>query len=232
MRRRRMSGTRLRVVVGEDSFLVRRGIVEALSGGTKTEVVAAVADLDSLREAIEREEPDVVVTDIRMPPTKTDEGIVLAMELDKTHPEIGVVVLSEYATVTYAMQLFGGGSERRAYLIKDRIAEPEALADAIEAVALGTPMLDAQVVSLMVGSGGGTPDLLSTLSERERDVLALLAEGRSNADIARRLTLTKRGVERHINAIFAKLELDESASVNRRVVAALTYARSTGDALH
>jgi DNA-binding NarL/FixJ family response regulator len=154
------------------------------------------------------------------------------MELDQSHPDIGVVVLSEYATVTYAMQLFGGGSERRAYLIKDRIAEPEALIDAIEAVALGTPMLDAQVVGLMVGSGGGTRDLLGTLSERERDVLGLVAEGRSNADIARRLTLTKRGVERHINAIFAKLELDESTSVNRRVVAALTYARSAGDVLH
>jgi DNA-binding NarL/FixJ family response regulator len=227
-----MNGKRLRVVVGEDSFLVRRGILEALSSSRKTEVVGAVADLDSLRETVERERPDVVVTDIRMPPTKTDEGIVLAMELDQSHPDIGVVVLSEYATVTYAMQLFGGGSERRAYLIKDRIAEPEALIDAIEAVALGTPMLDAQVVGLMVGSGGGTRDLLGTLSERERDVLGLVAEGRSNADIARRLTLTKRGVERHINAIFAKLELDESTSVNRRVVAALTYARSAGDVLH
>jgi len=223
---------RLRVVVGEDSFLVRRGIVEALAASPKLEVVAAVADLDSLRETIERERPDVVVTDIRMPPTKTDEGIVLATELDRTHPEIGVVVLSEYATVTYAMQLFGGGNERRAYLIKDRIGEPAALADAIEAVGLGTPMVDAEVVGLMVGRNGAPRDRFGALSERERDVLGLVAEGRSNAEIARRLTLTKRGVERHINAIFTKLELDESPSMNRRVLAALAYAHvGDGDPL-
>jgi DNA-binding NarL/FixJ family response regulator len=159
-----------------------------------------------------------------MPPTKTDEGIALATSLGKSHPEIGVVVLSEHAQVTYATELFADGSSRRAYLLKDRIVDQDVLVDAIEAVAHGTPMLDPRIVTLIIG---GKPDRgLGSLTPREHEVLALLAEGRSNQSIAEELFLTRRAVERHINAIFAKLELLDSESLNRRVMAALLYARS------
>jgi DNA-binding NarL/FixJ family response regulator len=218
--------TPLRVVVGEDSFLVREGIVGSLAQDPRVEVVAAEADPSAISAAIERLQPDVVITDIRMPPTKTDEGIRLAQELATTHPALGVVVLSEFAQIAYATALFSAGSGRRAYLLKDRIAETEVLVEAIEAVSRGTPMLDSSIVGLIVDASGPRSNGLERLTPREKEVLELVAEGRSNAAIAAELVLTRRAVERHINSIFSKLRLDDTEHVNRRVLAALLWARS------
>jgi DNA-binding NarL/FixJ family response regulator len=218
---------RLRVAVGEDSFLVREGIVQALADAPSIDVVAAEPDLDTLRAAIDRLSPDVVITDIRMPPTKTDEGIRLATELQSTHPSVGVVVLSQHANPSYATTLFADGASQRAYLLKDRIADPGHLVEAVESVAQGRPMLDAKIVELLLGVADQRRPGLEDLTPRELDVIALVAAGRSNDAIAAELVVTRRAVERHINAIFAKLGLDESHGVNRRVVAALLYARSS-----
>jgi DNA-binding NarL/FixJ family response regulator len=218
--------TRLRVVVGEDSFLVREGIVRALADAPSIDVVAAEADLDGLRAAIDRLSPDVVVTDIRMPPTKTDEGIQLAKELQSTHPSIAVVVLSMHANPSYATGLFADGASRRAYLLKDRIAEPAHLVGAVESVAQGRPMLDAKIVELLLGVADRRRAGLEDLTPRELEVLALVGAGRSNDAIAQELVVTRRAVEKHVNAIFAKLGLDASKGMNRRVLAALLYARS------
>ena len=218
---------RLRVAVGEDSFLVREGIVQALADAPSIDVVAAEPDLDALRAAIDRLSPDVVITDIRMPPTKTDEGIRLATELQSTHPSVGVVVLSQHASPSYATTLFADGASQRAYLLKDRVADPGHLVEAIESVAHGRPMLDAKIVELLLGVADQRRAGLEDLTPRELDVIALVAAGRSNDAIAEELVVTRRAVERHINGIFAKLGLDESHGVNRRVVAALLYARSS-----
>jgi DNA-binding NarL/FixJ family response regulator len=217
---------RLRVAVGEDSFLVREGIVRALADAPSIDVVAAESDLDTLRAAIDRLSPDVVITDIGMPPTKTDEGIRLAKELQSTHPSIAVVVLSQHANPSYATALFGDGASQRAYLLKDRIAEPADLVDAVQSVAHGRPMLDAKVVELLLGIADRHQPGLDDLTPRELDVIALVGAGRSNDAIAQELVVTRRAVERHVNAIFAKLGLDKSPGVNRRVLAALLYARS------
>lgn len=218
----------LRVLVGEDSFLVREGLVRALQDDPRVDVVGSEGDAPSLLAAVQELRPDVVVTDIRMPPTKTDEGIAFATTLAKTHPEIGVVVLSEHAQIGYATQLFADGGSGRAYLLKDRIVDEDVLIDAIDAVAHGTPMVDPRVVSLMIGANQHPRTGLESLTDREQQVLMRVAGGQSNASIAEELALTRRAVERHINAVFSKLELVESESVNRRVVAALLYARSRG----
>ncbi len=217
---------RLRVVVAEDSFLVREGLVQSLEEQNRVEVLSAEEDLDSLRAAVEATRPDVVLTDIRMPPTRTDEGISFATELRRTHPETGVVVLSEHATRTYALDLFEGGAARRAYLLKDRIADGEYLVGAIEAVADGRPVLDSRIVELVVAQPDDPPASLGGLTERELEVLQLVAEGKSNSAIAGEFVITRRAVERHINSIFSKLRLEESRAVNRRVLAALLYARA------
>lgn len=214
----------LRIVIGEDSYLVREGIVHSLERDPRVEVVAAEGDADAVRRAVERLHPDVVVTDIRMPPTGTDEGVRLARELAASHPSVGVVVLSEHAEPAYATELFTDNS-RRAYLLKDRVASREMLIEAIEAVARGVPMLDADIVMLTLQAPAGPDVGLASLTEREREVLAVVAEGRSNRAIGEQLSITERAVERHINAIFAKLELVDARHENRRVVAALMYAR-------
>jgi DNA-binding NarL/FixJ family response regulator len=214
---------RLTAVVGEDSYLVREGLVSVLEEGG-IEVVGVAGELDELRETVERERPDVVVTDIRMPPTGTDEGISLARELAKTHPEIGVVVLSQHARAAYATEVFASGNARRAYLLKERLASPDFLLNAVRAVANGQPQVDPQVMALLVRPEGTEPGL-ERLSARETEVLGLLAEGLSNTAIAERLTLTTRAVEHHINAIFEKLELHDPKT-NRRVMAALVYAHA------
>jgi DNA-binding NarL/FixJ family response regulator len=218
--------TRLRVVVGEESFLMREGIVHALADTPSIDVVAAEADLDALRAAIDRLSPDVVVTGIRMPPTKTDEGIRLAKELHSTHPKVAVVVLSQQAIPSYATALFADGASQRAYLLKDRIADPAHLIEAVKSVAQGRPMLDAKIVELLLGLADRHRPGLEDLTPRELEVLALVGAGRSNDAIAHELVVTRRAVERHINAIFAKLGLNESPGLNRRVLAALLYARS------
>jgi DNA-binding NarL/FixJ family response regulator len=218
----------LRVVLGEDSYLAREGIVRVLGELEDVALVASCGDLDSLRAAVEAHRPQVVLTDIRMPPTETDEGIRLARELRTTHPDVGVVVLSQYVEPLYALALLEDGSEGRAYLLKERLRDRAELARALHVVAAGGSLVDPRVVDVLltrVGRQAGSP--LDRLSPREHEILALVAEGRSNGAIADELVITKRAVEHHINAIFAKLELSESADVSRRVKAALVYLASS-----
>ena len=216
------------VVLGDDSFLAREGIARVLESIEDVELVATCVDLDELRAAVERETPDVVVTDIRMPPTNTDEGIRLARELRSTHPEVGVVVLSQHAEPSYAMALFAEGSEQRGYLLKERVKDEEELARALREVAAGGSLVDPRIVDRLVSARLDQDPGLDRLTPRERQILAMIAEGRSNNAIADTLMVTKRAVERHINGIFVKLDLGEASDVNRRVKAALLYL--TGEA--
>jgi DNA-binding NarL/FixJ family response regulator len=213
----------IRVVVGEDSFLAREGITSILADIEDVELVETSADLDELRAAVERATPDVVLTDIRMPPTNTDEGIRFAAELRSSHPEMGVVVLSQHAEPRYAMALFTAGSERRAYLLKERLNDRSELSRALHEVAAGRSLVDSRVVDKLVAARERHGAELSKLTPRELEILGLIAEGRSNGSIARKLSITKRAVERHINAIFLKLDLGEPENVSRRVKAALLY---------
>jgi len=216
--------TTIRVVLGEDNYLASEGIARALDRITGVELVATCEDLASLRETIDEERPDVVVTDIRMPPTNTDEGIRLANELRASEPEIGVVVLSQHNEPRYATALFESGSERRAYLIKERVRDAGELGRALRSVAEGGSVVDPVVVeTLLRSSRTRERSQLDGLTPREFEILALIAEGRSNAAIAKLLYLTKRAVERHINGIFAKLDLGDPGSISRRVKAALIY---------
>ena len=214
----------IRVVLGEDSFLAREAVGSVLESADGVELVAAAGDLDSLRALIEAERPDVVVTDIRMPPDNADEGIRLAAELRSTHPEIGVVVLSQHAEPTYAMLLFEEGSERRAYLLKESLKDQTELTRALKTVAEGGSVVDPIVVEQLVEARRSQEDSrLDGLTRRELEILGMIAEGRSNAAIAESLVVTKRAVERHINSIFMKLDLREAEDVSRRVKAALMY---------
>jgi DNA-binding NarL/FixJ family response regulator len=220
---------RIRVVLGEDSFVVREGIAAVLGRLAGIELVAACDDLDSLRETVDRTAPDVVLTDIRMPPTQTDEGIRLAAELRETHPRIGVVVLSQHAEPLYATALFANGSYRRAYLLKERLRDAAELERAIHEVAEGGALVDPRVVDrLLAARHRREHSPLRSLTPRELEILALIAEGRTNHAIGERLGITRRGVERHINGIFAKLELGDSDDVSRRVMAALVYLSGEG----
>ncbi len=215
--------TALRIVLGEDSYLAREGIMRALEEVEEVEVVATCADLDALRSTIDEVRPDVVLTDIRMPPTNTDEGIRLAGELRRSHPDIGVVVLSQHAEPLYAVALFEDGSDRRAYLLKERVKDEGELSRALREVANGGSVVDPHIVERLVGAHSGGGSRVDKLTPREREILAMIAEGRSNAAIARALFITTRAVERHISAIFTRLELAESAEANRRVQAVLVY---------
>jgi DNA-binding NarL/FixJ family response regulator len=213
----------IRVVLGEDSYLAREGIRRVLEEQEDIDVVANCSDFDSLHAAVQELRPDVVLTDIRMPPTNTDEGISLAAELRSTHPGVGVVVLSHYAEAVYAARLFETGSDRRGYLLKERISEPGELSRALHAVAGGGSIVDPRVVEqLLTAQRQRDEPRLDTLTAREREILALVAEGWSNPVIADRLQITKRAVERHIHSIFSKLDLGEP-EVSGRVKAALLY---------
>ena len=187
------------------------------------EPVAAVSDAATLMATIEAENPDVVVTDIRMPPTNSDEGIRFADELRSTHPDVGVVILSVHAEPRYAATLLEGGSDRRAYLLKERLMDGAELSRALHAVAAGQSVIDPQVVEKLVAAHERQTSRLDALTPREFEILGLIAQGRSNRWIAENLTITKRAVERHINAIFLKLDLGEPEDVNRRVRATLLY---------
>ena len=217
-------GHALRVVVGEDSFLTREAISALLNDTAGIELVAACEDADSLRVAIDREQPDVVLTDIRMPPDHRDEGIRLANELRETQPEIGVVVLSQHAEPTYAAILFEDGSHGRAYLLKESLKDRDELIRAVVTVAEGGSVVDPLIVDELLEIQRRRRDTpLDRLTPRELEILGLIAEGRSNAAIAEKLVVTKRAVERHINSIFLKLGLRESDDISRRVKAALLY---------
>jgi DNA-binding NarL/FixJ family response regulator len=219
------NGQGLSVVVGEDDFLVREGIQQVLEeGGAEFRIAGLCGDLDSVLETVEREQPDVVITDIRMPPTHTDEGIRIAAHLRETSPTTGVVVLSQYAGPSYALRLLERGSEGRAYLLKERIAHRIQLFGAIREVAQGGSVIDPKVVETLVAARARSANSsLGSLTPREAEVLAHMAQGKSNLAIAETLFLTKRGVEKHVNAIFSKLELPEETAVSRRVFATLMY---------
>ena len=217
----------IRVVLGEDSFLVREGLRQVLAGAAGVELVAEAGDADALLGAVVEFVPDVVLTDIRMPPTLADEGIRLAALLRVSHPQIGVVVLSQYADPGYVLELLASGSEGRAYLLKERVHDRRELVAAIEAVAAGESVIDAKIVEVLVAAKArGERSPLAELTPRELEVLAAIAEGRSNAAISEALVLTKRAVEKHINAIFLKLNLSHSEAaegVSPRVKAALVF---------
>jgi DNA-binding NarL/FixJ family response regulator len=214
----------IRIVLGEDSYLAREGITRALESIDDVDLVESCSDLESLRDAVAATEPDVVLTDIRMPPSNTDEGIRLAGELRSSHPDIGVVVLSQHAEPLYAMALFEQGSDRRAYLLKERLKDREELSRALREVADGGSVVDSRIVEeLLATQREREESQLDTLTPRELEILGLIAEGRSNSAIAEALVITKRAVERHINAIFWKLDLGESEDVSRRVKAVLVY---------
>jgi DNA-binding NarL/FixJ family response regulator len=216
----------IRVLLGEDSYLAREGIVRVLETIETIELAGVGEDLDSLRAMIEAESPDVVVTDIRMPPTNTDEGVRLAAELRSTHPDVGVVLLSQHAEPEYASALFEEGSGGRAYLLKERVKDRDEVLRAVQEVADGGSVVDSRIVEELVAYHRQREDSkLDQLTPRELEILGMIAEGRSNTAIASELVVTKRAVERHINAIFWKLDLGESEDVSRRVMAVLLYLR-------
>jgi DNA-binding NarL/FixJ family response regulator len=221
----------IRVVIGEDSYIVREGLRKLLDGAPQIRVEADCADLDSLLRQVAERPPDVVLTDIRMPPTNTDEGIRAAAALRESHPNIGIVVLSQYADPTYVLALLESGSDGRAYLLKDRIHDRAQLVAAIEAVASGRSVIDPKVVEVLVAAKTrGERSPVAQLTPRELEVLAAIAEGKSNAAISDSLVLTKRAVEKHINAIFLKLNLTHSQDaedVSPRVKAALLFLAET-----
>jgi DNA-binding NarL/FixJ family response regulator len=209
----------IRVVIAEDNLMVREGLERIISASPELELVAGCRDLDELERAIEHDSPDVVLTDIRMPPTMTDEGIRLAVRLRAEHSPIGVIAVSQYADAGLALALLDRGSEGRGYLLKESVRDREQLWAAVAEVAAGGSVVDPKLVDGLVNV---KQPLLAALTPREREVLGQIAQGRSNAAIAESLVLTKRAVEKYINAIFLKLGLD-SEDVSKRVRAALIY---------
>jgi DNA-binding NarL/FixJ family response regulator len=214
----------IRVIVAEDSFLVREGLEQLLESSSTVEVVASCGELDSLLEAIDRERPDVVLTDIRMPPTRTDEGIRVASRLRETHPQTGVIILSQYSEPDYVLELLELGSDGRGYLLKERLHDRGQLISAIDAVARGGSLIDPKIVEVLVAARTRAErSPLLELTAREREVLAEIASGKSNKAIAESLVLTKRAVEKHINSIFMKLGLASAGDVSKRVKATLLF---------
>jgi DNA-binding NarL/FixJ family response regulator len=217
----------IRLVVADDHLLVREGLRRLLETQPDIEIAAVCEDLDSLLAAVAKERPDVVVTDIRMPPDGSDEGIRAAATLRETQPDVGVVILSQYTEPAYVLQLFDHGSDGRAYLLKERVHDRAELVAAIKAVADGGSVVDPKVVEVLVESRSRVEHSpLAELTAREREVLRAIAEGKSNAAIAEELVLTKRAVEKHVNAIFLKLGFtptQESTGLSRRVKAALMF---------
>ena len=218
----------LRVALAEDNILVREGLAHLLADTEDVEVVATACDLPSVLDAVDHLTPDVVMTDIRMPPTETDEGIRVAAQLRVTHPDVGVVVLSQFSDPEYALELLRDGSDRRAYMLKERVHNRAELLSAIRTVATGGSWIDPKVVeALVTGRERAEHDPLAELTDREREVLAHIAQGASNAAIAESLVLTKRAVEKHINSIFMKLGLIDAGDVSKRVKAALLFLAET-----
>jgi DNA-binding NarL/FixJ family response regulator len=214
----------IRLVLAEDQYFVREGIRRLLETREELEVAAVCEDLDSLLAAVDAHGPDVVVTDIRMPPGNGDEGIQAALRLRETHPDVGVVVLSQYATPGFVLALLEGGSERRAYLLKERVKDVEELVAAIRTVADGGSVMDPKVVEALVAESARSEESpLSQLTPRERDVLREMAEGKNNAAIAASLFLTERSVEKVIHSIFLKLGLTWEPAVHKRVKAVILY---------
>ena len=214
----------IRVVLADDSYLVREAITHVLETEPGFELVASVDNGPALLAAIEAEAPDVVLTDIRMPPSGDAEGIDVANRLRETHPQLGVVVVSQYADPTYGLSLLEGGSDRRAYLLKERLHDRAQLLAALRAVVDGGSVVDSKVVEALIAARvRAERSPLAELTQRELEILSEIAQGKSNQSIAEELNLTKRAVEKHINAIFLKLGLSRAEDVSRRVKAALIY---------
>ena len=218
----------LRVVLAEDNYLVREGVGKLIDLEPDLEVVGACIDYPSLLKTVQEESPDVVVTDIRMPPTGTDEGIRAANELRSLYPSLGVVVLSQYSEPAYALRFLENGSKGRAYLLKERVSDIGQLASAIREVARGGSVIDPEVVdNLVKARSQDTRSPLRALTPREVEVLAEMAQGKNNAAVAAALVLSERAVEKHINSIFFKLGLSEETDVHRRVKAVLLFLAAT-----
>jgi DNA-binding NarL/FixJ family response regulator len=211
----------VRVVVADDSTLLREGVVRLLEEAG-LEVVGQAADAEDLLRKVRAHKPDVAIVDVRMPPTHTDEGLRAAREIRAELPEVSVLVLSQYVEVTYARELLAESAEGLGYLLKDRVADVGALTDAVRRVGAGGSALDPEVVSQMLGRRR-KEDPLEELTPREREVLGLMAEGRSNASIAAELVVTERAVEKHVTGIFSKLGLEAGGEDHRRVVAVLRF---------
>ena len=213
----------IRVAVAEDNYLVREGVVRLLGIEPDLEVVAAYEDFDALIAGVAADPPDVVITDIRMPPTGTDEGVRAANLIRESHPSVGVVVLSQYVEPDYALALLEHGSDGRAYLLKERVSDVDVLRRAIEAVASGGSVIDPRVVEALVTARARPQSPLDFLTPRESEVLAEMALGRNNAGIGAALGLSERAVEKHINSLFAKLGVTSEPDVHRRVKAVLLH---------
>jgi DNA-binding NarL/FixJ family response regulator len=219
----------LRVVFAEDNYLVREGTAALLAAVEEVELVATVSDLDGLLDAVEEQRPDAVLTDIRMPPTHTTEGIDAARRIRADHPEIGVVVLSQYSEEEYAYELLRDGAAGLGYLLKERVADVEELVRAIREVARGGSVLDPKVVEGLISRKDRLAHSpMAQVTDREREVLEHMAQGKNNAAIAKALFLTERAVEKHINSLFHKLGLSEEPDVHRRVMAVLAFLREEG----
>ena len=214
----------MRVVLAEDSVLLREGVARILDEAG-FEVVGQAGNADELLLKVRSYSPDVAIVDIRMPPTHTDEGLRAAQEIREKHPTCGVLVLSQYVEATYAMELLAESAEGVGYLLKDRVSDVNEFADAVRRVGEGGSALDPTIVSQLVGRRR-RDDLIDQLTPREREVLGLMAEGRSNSGIAEQLVVTDRAVEKHVTSIFSKLRLPAASEDHRRVLAVLAYLRS------
>jgi DNA-binding NarL/FixJ family response regulator len=222
---------RIKVLLAEDSALLRQGLERLLAADDGIELVGSVGDLPSLQKAVQELGPDVVVSDIRMPPTKTDEGIQMAAQLRAERPGTGVVLLSQHADATFALRLLEGGSGGRAYLLKERVGDVGELTNAVRRVAEGGSVIDPTVVEQLVEANSGPRNSpLRDLTARELEVLGEMAQGKSNAAIAGTLFLSERAIEKHTNSIFSKLALSEERDLNRRVKAVLLYLHDHGGA--
>lgn len=213
----------IRVVLAEDNTLLREGVARLLERADDIDLAGVASDRPELEALIDKTDPDVVITDIRMPPTGTDEGIQIAAQLRLDRPKVGVVVLSQFVDPGYALALLEGGSEGRAYLLKERVSEVDELLVAIREVAGGGSVIDAKVVESLVSAKRPASSDLGRLTPREREILSEMAQGKSNAAIAAALVLSTRAVEKHTNSIFSKLGLSEEMDLNRRVKAVLLY---------
>ncbi|RKS80533.1 DNA-binding NarL/FixJ family response regulator [Motilibacter peucedani] len=227
----RVSSSPIRVVLAEDNALLRQGLTRLVAAADDLDLVGTATDIDSLFALVAEHDPDVVISDIRMPPTGTDEGIRAAQRLRAERPRVGVVLLSAHAEAAYALRLLEGGSAGRAYLLKERVAGVSELADAVRTVAAGGSVIDPTVVErLVAASSAPARSPLHALTAREREVLGHMAQGKSNAAIAGDLFLTERAIEKHTNSIFSKLGLTEEKDLNRRVSAVLVYLEGSGRA--
>ena len=223
----------IRVAIADDAYVVRAGLAAMLETAPEVEVVGVCADGNELGSTIASARPEVVITDVRMPPSGDGEGIAIATRLRERAPEVGVIVLTQFVESAYAVALMEGGTSRRAYLLKDRVTNRGELLDAIHAVAAGGSVVDPAVVEVLIEGRAREPaSPLDALTPREREILAQIAQGKSNAAIAASLVLTKRAVEKHVNSIFAKLDLPGPETVSRRVKATLMFLADTHQDRH